>query len=63
MVRKLSEVLEVSIDYLLGQAEVNVDRPLMDKIKSLVTLPVEVRDAVLLSLDKIIGKATKQPAT
>lgn len=57
MAGKLAHALDVSIDYLAGNADVNVDRRLMDKMKSLLKLPDELKNSVMYSLDKLIGKA------
>jgi len=57
MAGKLAGALDVSIDYLVGNIEINVDSTLMDKIKSLLKLPEDVKRSVMYSLDKIILKA------
>lgn len=59
MAARLAKVLNVSIDYLAGNDDMVVDNRLMDKIKSLLKLPEEVKNSVMYSLDKLIGKAAK----
>lgn len=57
MAGKLAHALNVSIDYLAGNDDIIVDNRLMDKIKSLLKLPEDVKNSVMYSLDKLIGKA------
>lgn len=57
MAGKLAHALHVSIDYLAGNDDIIVDNRLMDKIKSLLKLPEDVKNSVMYSLDKLIGKA------
>jgi len=60
MAQKLADALHVSIDYLVGNIEENLDNSLMDKLKTLLKLPEDVKESVLFSLDVLIGKATSQ---
>ena len=57
MAGKLAQVLNVSIDYLAGNADIIVDSSLMGKIRSLLKLPEDVKNTVMFTLDKMIGKA------
>ena len=60
MVQKLADALNVSIDYLVGNIEENLDNTIMDKLKTLLKLPEDVKKSVLFSLDMLIGKAKSQ---
>ena len=62
MAGKLAQALEVSIDYLAGRSDINIDYKLMDKIKSLLKLPEEVKNTFLYSLDRLIGKTKESLA-
>lgn len=57
MAGKLAHVLGVSIDYLAGNDDALLDHSLMDKIKSLLKLPEDVKNSVMHSIDILIGKA------
>ncbi|GAB3351781.1 hypothetical protein GCM10027566_10520 [Arachidicoccus ginsenosidivorans] len=58
MAGKLAHALDVSIDYLVGNIEINVDNTLLDKIKSLLKLPEDVKRSVMHTLDNVLLKAT-----
>lgn len=57
MAGKLAQALNVTIDFLAGNSDVNMDRRIMDKVRSLLKLPDDVKNSIIHSLDKLIGKA------
>jgi len=54
MAQKLASALDVSIDYLVGNVEVNLDNTLLNRIKSLLKLPEDVKRSLMITLDNIL---------
>jgi len=54
---KLADALSVSLDYLVGKTDLNVDKSLLDKLLTIQQLPEEDREHILYSIDGLIQHA------
>lgn len=54
---KLADALSVSVDYLVGKTDLNVDKSLLDKLLTIQQLPEEDREHILYSIDGLIQHA------
>jgi len=54
---KLADALDVSLDYLVGKTDLNVDKSLLDKLLTIQQLPEEDRQHILYSIDGLIQHA------
>jgi hypothetical protein len=54
---KLADALDVSLDYLVGKTDLNVDKSLLDKLLTIQQLPEEDREHILYSIDGLIQHA------
>jgi len=54
---KLSNVLNVSLDYLVGKTELLIDGSVTDKILTIQKLPEKDREHILFALDAMIRDA------
>ena len=57
MATKLANALGVSLDYLVGNTDVELDKDLLDKVVSIQKLPDEDKKAIMYSLDGLIQHA------
>lgn len=57
MASKLADALDVSLDYLVGKTDLNVDKSLLDKLLTIQQLPEEDREHILYSIDGLIQHA------
>ena len=57
MASKLSNALGVSLDYLVGNTDVELDKSLMDKIVSIQKLADEDKTCIMYSIDGLIQHA------
>ncbi|MGV6862264.1 MAG: helix-turn-helix domain-containing protein [Putridiphycobacter sp.] len=51
---KLSKILEVSLDYLVGNSDTELDKDLVDKIVSIQNLPPEEQNKIYSVVDALI---------
>lgn len=54
---KLAIALEVSLDYLVGNTDVELDKSILDKVISIQKLPDEDKNAIMYSIDGLIQHA------
>jgi transcriptional regulator with XRE-family HTH domain len=57
MASKLANALEVSLDYLVGNTDLELDKALIDKVVSIQKLPEEDKTCIMYSLDGLIQHA------
>jgi transcriptional regulator with XRE-family HTH domain len=57
MAAKLANALEVSLDYLVGNTDLELDKSLIDKVVSIQKLPDEDKTCIMYSLDGLIQHA------
>jgi transcriptional regulator with XRE-family HTH domain len=57
MAAKLATALDVSLDYLVGNTDIELDRALLDKVVSIQKLPDEDRNCIMYSIDGLIQHA------
>ncbi len=57
MASKLANALGVSLDYLVGNTDLELDKTLIDKVVSIQKLPDEDKTCILYSLDGLIQHA------
>ena len=62
IVSKLADALRVSVDYLIGKTDIEVDRVILDKVISIQKLPKEDRHCIMYSLDGLIQHAKTRQA-
>jgi transcriptional regulator with XRE-family HTH domain len=54
---KLADVLNVSLDYLVGKSAIDIDQSLLDKVLTIQQLPDEDREHILYAIDGLIQHA------
>jgi len=57
IVTKLSDALNVSLDYLVGKVDVELDKNLIEKIITIQKLPEEDKYCLMYSIDGLIQHA------
>lgn len=57
MAAKLADVLGVSLDYLVGKTDVELDKAILDKIAAIQRLPDEDKSHIMYSIDGLIQHA------
>lgn len=57
MASKIADTLGVSIDYLVGKIDVEVDKTILEKIVTIQKLPDEDKEHIMYSLDGLIQHA------
>ena len=62
MASKLADALGVSVDYLIGKTDVELDTSILDKVISIQKLPEEDRHCIMYSLDGLIQHAKTRQA-
>jgi len=62
MAAKLADVLGVSLDYLVGKTDVELDQVILDKIISIQKLPEEDKNHIMYSIDGLIQHAKTRVA-
>jgi transcriptional regulator with XRE-family HTH domain len=59
---KLASVLEVSLDYLVGNTDLELDKTIIDKIITIQKLPDEDKNCIMYSIDGLIQHAINRQA-
>ncbi|TWP25434.1 XRE family transcriptional regulator [Apibacter muscae] len=62
MASKIADCLGVSIDYLVGKIDVEIDKVILDKIIAIQKLPEEDKSHIMYSLDGLIQHAKNRLA-
>lgn len=57
MATKLADALGVSLDYLVGKTDVELDKNILDKVISIQKLPDEDKNCIMYSIDGLIQHA------
>lgn len=59
---KLAEALGVSIDYMVGKADLLIDQDILNKILTIQKLPEQDRDHILFTIDAMLRDAKARAA-
>jgi transcriptional regulator with XRE-family HTH domain len=59
---KLADVLNVSLDYLVGKAPIDIDQTMLDKVLTIQQLPDEDRAHIMYAIDGLIQHAKNRAA-
>ena len=59
---KLTNVFNVSLDYLVGTTNVNIDQSLLDNVLSIQCLPDEDKENIQYAIDALIQHAKTRMA-
>lgn len=59
---KLAEALKVSLDYLVGKEDLQMDFSIMSKVQTIQKLPEQDREHILFTLDAMIRDAKARAA-
>lgn len=51
---KLADALEVSLDFLVGKTEVELDRAVLKRIEELAKLPADAKNQVYMVMDALV---------
>ena len=62
MAAKLAGALGVSLDYLVGNTDVELDKSILDKIALIQKLPDEDKNCIMYSIDGLIQHAKTRQA-
>jgi transcriptional regulator with XRE-family HTH domain len=62
MATRLSDVLGVSLDYLVGKIDIELDKIILDKIMAIQKLPEEDKKCIMYSIDGLIQHANNRKA-
>jgi len=62
MAAKLADALGVSLDYLVGKTDVELDQTILDKVISIQKLPEEDKNCIMYSIDGLIQHARTRVA-
>lgn len=57
MASKLANALGVSLDYLVGNTDVELDKAILNKVVSIQKLPDEDKNCIMYSIDGLIQHA------
>ena len=59
---KLADILEVSLDYLVGKTDLEIDKTILDKILTIQRLPKTEKEHIIFTLDALIRDAKTRQA-
>lgn len=62
MASKLADALGVSLDYLVGKTDVELDQSILDKVIAIQKLPEQDKICIMYSLDGLIQHAKTRAA-
>jgi transcriptional regulator with XRE-family HTH domain len=54
MALKVSQTLEVSLDYLTGNSDIELDKETLDRVQEVTKLPEKDKDHIFVTLDALI---------
>jgi transcriptional regulator with XRE-family HTH domain len=54
MAVKIAQALEVSLDYLTGNSDVELDKATLDRVQEVTKLPEKDKDYIFVTLDALI---------
>lgn len=54
MIIKIADALEISIDYMVGKTDFELDKDTLRRIQDVSTLPVEEKKQVFMVIDALI---------
>lgn len=54
MAVKIAQALEVSLDYLTGNSDVEIDKATLDRVQEVTKLPEKDKDYIFVTLDALI---------
>ena len=59
---KIADVLEVSLDYLMGKTDVELDKAIIDRVVEIQNLPEEDKTHILYTLDNLLQNVRTRKA-
>jgi len=59
---KIADELEVSLDYLMGKTDVELDKAIIDRVVEIQTLPEEDKTHILYTLDNLLQNVRTRKA-
>jgi len=62
MAAKLADILGVSLDYLAGKTDTQLDKVILDKVIAIQKLPDEDKNCIMYSIDGLIQHAKTRKA-
>jgi len=51
---RIADTLDVSLDYLMGKTEVELDKSIIDRIVAIQSLPEEDRHCIIYTIDSLL---------
>lgn len=55
--KNIADLLEVSLDYLTGKIDTEVDQEIVDKVMNIQKLPEDERNRILFTIDALVRDA------
>lgn len=55
--KNIADLLEVSLDYLAGKVDAEVDKDIVDKVMTIQNLPEDERNRILFTIDALVRDA------
>ena len=55
--RNIADILNVSLDYLTGKVDTQIDKDIVDKVMTIQNLPEDERIRILLTIDALVRDA------
>jgi transcriptional regulator with XRE-family HTH domain len=62
VVVKIADILNVSIDYLVGKTDIELDNKILNRIIEIQKLPEEEKKSILFNLDAVLRDAKTRQA-
>ena len=62
MATQLADALEVSLDFLVGKTELQIDQQIVDKVLTIQMLPEDDRHCIMYAIDGLIRDAKARTA-
>ena len=59
---KMAEALDVSIDYLVGREDVQIDKAVLEQLNTIQRLPEDERERILFTLEALLRDAKTRAA-
>ena len=59
---KIADALEVSLDYLVGKTELQIDQQIVEKVLTIQMLPDDDRHCIMYAIDGLIRDAKARTA-